>query len=212
MDTNIRDLFGSSPSADIIANFLKEINLQADVSIPEVKAYPDVVYYNYQKLGISLQFAPRWGYRPKAGLARNQLKDNCLSLEGIDIYNESKPRAGNAIPEASSQSTQSTFSPFPLLPLRILRAASAHDESSTGSSIGVAADTTGKEFVSWLGEPCRKGGGTGPSSGSINIWCEWSKEGIMVEFGGTEARGPQAWERGKDAVWRVVTVFPPRND
>ncbi|KAI6031622.1 hypothetical protein BKA83DRAFT_87430 [Pisolithus microcarpus] len=164
---NIRDLFGCSPSADSITGDLT----------PEVKAYPDMVYFNYHKLGVSLQFSPRGGYKPKVGLARSQLKDDCLRLEGIDIYNESKPRTGDARPQASSQSPQ--------------------------SFISIAANTTGKEF------PCRKGGGTGPSSGSINIWCEWSKEGIMVEFGGTEARGPQAWERGKDAVWQVVTVFSP---
>ncbi|KAF8140388.1 hypothetical protein EV363DRAFT_1393296 [Boletus edulis] len=74
----------------------------------------------------------------------------------------------------------------------------------------IEKDTTGKEFVAWLGEPSRKGGGTGPSSGSIHIWCEWSQQGIMVEFGGNDARGPQAWERGGNAVWRVVTVFAPK--
>ncbi|KAI6162064.1 hypothetical protein EDD17DRAFT_589292 [Pisolithus thermaeus] len=212
LDINIRDLFGSSPSANSIANFLKGINLQASALTPEVKTYPDMVYFNYHKLGVSLQFAPRGGYKPKAGLVRDQLKDDCLSLEGIDIYNGSKPQSGDARAEASSQSAQSAFSPCPLLPLRLPRVASAHGEDSTQSYISIAANTTGKEFVSWLGEPCRKGGGTGPSSGSINIWCEWSREGIMVEFGGTEARGPQAWEKGKDAVWRVVTVFLPTKD
>lgn len=209
LDMNIRDLFGCSPSADSIVKFLREINLQDGDLTPEVKAYPDMVYFNYHKLGVSLQFAPRGGYKPKVGLARSQLKDDCLRLEGIDIYNESKPRTGDARPQASSQSVQCAFSPYPLLPLRIPRAASTHGEGSAQSFISIAANTTGKEFVSWLGEPCRKGGGTGPSSGSINIWCEWSREGIMVEFGGTEARGPQAWERGKDAVWQVVTVFSP---
>ncbi|XP_006454648.1 hypothetical protein AGABI2DRAFT_189890 [Agaricus bisporus var. bisporus H97] len=70
-------------------------------------------------------------------------------------------------------------------------------------------ETTGKEFVQALGEPDRKGGGTGPSSGSIDIWCEWTKDGIMVEFGGSQAKGPNVWETGKDAVWKVVTLFRP---
>jgi len=30
----------------------------------------------------------------------------------------------------------------------------------------------------------------------------------MVEFGGDESRGPQAWEKGKDAVWKVISIFP----
>ncbi|KAI6007208.1 hypothetical protein EDD15DRAFT_2209656 [Pisolithus albus] len=193
---NIRDLFGCSPSADSIANFLEKVNLQGSDLTPEVKAYPDMVYFNYHKLGVSLQFAPRGGYKPKVGLARSQLKDDCLKLEGIDIYNESKPQTGDARPQASSQSVQCAFSPYPLLPLRIFRVASAHEEGSAQSFISIAANTTGKEF----------------SSGSINIWCEWAGEGIMVEFGGTEARGPQAWERGKDAVWQVITVFPPKSN
>ena len=77
------------------------------------------------------------------------------------------------------------------------------------SELSVLADTSGKDFVQALGEPDRKGGGAGPSSGSIGIWCEWSKDGVMVEFGGDEAKGPQAWERGKDAAWKIITIFSP---
>ncbi|KAL4069729.1 hypothetical protein V8B97DRAFT_1969017 [Scleroderma yunnanense] len=201
-----RDLLGSSPSADSITRYLETIVQHAsitDVLVPEVKVYPDMVYFNYHKLGISLQFSPRQGYKPTFGLKREQLKDDCLSLEGIDVYNSNvKPGTLN----------QPAFSPFPLLPLRIpLETSPGNSRGSRPSTISIAANTTGKEFVSWLGEPSRKGGGAGPLSGSINIWCEWSEDGLMVEFGGEESRGPQAWERGKDAVWRVVTVFPPTN-
>jgi len=45
--------------------------------------------------------------------------------------------------------------------------------------------------------------------GSINIWCEWTKLGLMVEFGGEKVLGPNAWEEGKDAPWKVVTIFEP---
>ncbi|KAG1908249.1 uncharacterized protein F5891DRAFT_1124102 [Suillus fuscotomentosus] len=85
-------------------------------------------------------------------------------------------------------------------------------KTTTSISIEISLTSNGKDFVSCLGEPDRKGGGAGPSSGSIGIWCEWLKHGIMVEFGGDEARGPQAWERGKDAIWRVITVFPPKQE
>jgi len=71
---------------------------------------------------------------------------------------------------------------------------------------------TGKDFVAALGEPDRKGGGSGPSSGSIGIWVEWTRDGLMVEFGGDDSRGPQAWERGKDALWRVISVFSPKKE
>jgi hypothetical protein len=73
-------------------------------------------------------------------------------------------------------------------------------------SVSVSAETIGKDFVAELGEPDRKGGGAGPYS--INIWCEWTKEGVMVEFG-DHARGPQAWDKGKDANWKVISFYPP---
>jgi len=57
-----------------------------------------------------------------------------------------------------------------------------------------------------MGEPERKGGGAGPASGSIGIWCDWPKEGIMIEF---DASGPQAWEHGKDTKWRLLTLYRP---
>jgi len=69
----------------------------------------------------------------------------------------------------------------------------------------------GKEFIALLGEPNRKGGGAGPSSGSIGIWVEWTRDGLMVEFGGEESRGPQAWERGKDAPWKVISIFATKS-
>jgi len=71
----------------------------------------------------------------------------------------------------------------------------------------VHPSTTGKDFVAYFGEPTRKGGGGGPAGGSIGIWCEWTDAGIMVEFGGDEAGGLQAWEKGKDATWAVLTFF-----
>ena len=37
-------------------------------------------------------------------------------------------------------------------------------------------------------------------SGSIGIWCEWSKIGLIVELGGDDVRRPQTWEKGKDAI------------
>ncbi|KAF8445804.1 hypothetical protein L210DRAFT_3610406 [Boletus edulis BED1] len=153
----------------------------------DIKSYPDVVYFNYPTLGVSFQFSPRNGYKPVTGLRREQLKDDDLQLEAADIYNVLGVNA--------------SFAPYPCLPIELHLA---------GATPVIEKDTTGKEFVAWLGEPSRKGGGTGPSSGSIHIWCEWSQQGIMVEFGGNDARGPQAWERGGNAVWRVVTVFAPK--
>lgn len=150
---------------------------------PEHKVYSDGVYVNYYTAGCSLFYVAEKGYRPKAiSLDRSKLQ-----LKSIDVYNK-----------RSEQSTKKQdFSLFSSLPLVILK---------PGGTVEIASTTTGKELVEALGEPPRKGGGDGPSSGSIDIWCEWPTYGLMVEF---DQRGPQAWERGKDATWKVVTVFQP---
>ncbi|KIJ68601.1 hypothetical protein HYDPIDRAFT_106812 [Hydnomerulius pinastri MD-312] len=211
--SNLKDLLSCPPSADKLSEYLQSISGLVPASsalIPEVKSYSDIVYFNYFKLGISLQFSPCNGYKPSTGLKREQLKDDCLQLDAIDVYNV--PPVKPSKTGGSSRTAELAFSTHPLSPLKISPegTSSSSAESSGPSVISIATDTTGKDLVGWLGEPSRKGGGAGPSSGSIGIWCEWSKEGIMIEFGGDEARGPQAWERGKDAVWRVVTIFRPK--
>lgn len=194
----INHLIGKSPSAHDLAEHLSTLST-GNTSAPDVKCYPDIVYFNYPTLGVSFQFTPRNGYKPSTGLKREQLNDDDLQLEAVDIYNVS---GVNAL----ARSTEPTFTTYPHLPIEL------HLAGANPAVISIAKDTTGKEFVGWLGEPSRKGGGTGPSSGSIHIWCEWSSRGMMVEFGGDDARGPQAWERGGDTVWRVVTVFEPKSE
>ncbi|KAH0838193.1 hypothetical protein J3R83DRAFT_6445 [Lanmaoa asiatica] len=185
------DLIGEPPSAHVLAQYLSTLSTDA-IPAPDIKSYPDIVYFSYLTLGVSFQFSPRNGYKPAVGLRREQLKDDDLQLEAVDIYNA---------PSVNGPA----FSTYPRLPIEL------HLAGATPAVITIAKDATGKEFVGWLGEPSRKGGGAGPSSGSIHIWCEWSQQGLMVEFGGIDARGPQAWERGGDAVWRVVTVFEPKS-
>lgn len=189
---NITDLIGKPPSAHVLAQYLSTLSA-GTTPAPDIKSYSDIVYFNYLTLGVSFQFSPRNGYKPATGLGREQLKDDDLQLEAVDIYNV-----------GPAKSREPALSTYPRLPIEM------HLAGTTPAVITIAKDTTGKEFVRWLGEPSRKGGGAGPSSGSIHIWCEWSQRGIMVEFGGNDARGPQAWERGSDAVWRVVTVFEPK--
>jgi hypothetical protein len=209
MASGIQALLGANPSSDSITEFLKDLIQHSDTSLtaPEVKSYSDAVYFNYYPLGISLLFIPQKGYKLSSGTKREQLKDDSLVLDSINIYNSPKPKETPEKSTTSRRTAELAFSTYPLPTwnLSISPEASAHNRSS----MEISLTTTGKDFVSCLGEPDRKGGGTGPSSGSIGIWCEWSKHGIMVEFGGDESRGPQAWERGKDAVWRVITVFSP---
>lgn len=191
---DISHLVGKSPSAQDLTRYLSTLSTST-IPAPDVKSYSDIVYFNYPALGVSLQFTPRKGYKPATGLRREQLRDDDLQLEAIDIYNVNEP----------ARSTESAFSTYSRLPIEL------HLAGETPAVITIAKDTTGKQLVEWLGEPSRKGGGAGPSSGSIHIWCEWAQQGIMIEFGGDDARGPQAWERGAGAVWKVVTVFEPKS-
>jgi hypothetical protein len=203
---NICDLLDLQPFSDKISTEITRLSRLVDTpdaGVPTVKSYPDAVYFNYLALGLSLLFSPKNGYKPTMGLERARLDEKNLFLESIDIYNASKSRSAEA-----RNTSEPTFSTYPVSPFAIPSAARAKEQGKDGARLEVSYRTTGKEFVEFFGEPDRKGGGAGPSTGSIGIWCEWSKDGVMVEFGGDEARGPQAWETGKDAVWKVITVFP----
>ncbi|KAF9527808.1 hypothetical protein CPB83DRAFT_855654 [Crepidotus variabilis] len=213
----IQSLLGQSPISENISGYvnrLAETTSRADPSTPAVKAYPDAVYFNFYKLGLSLQFAPKGGYRPTAELKQSELKNEQMALDSIYLYNiPSKITTDSTSKGTSSRSAELAFSTFPISPLVLVLNPNAKDKDgntlSRPSNIEITPETSGKDFVSILGEPDRKGGGAGPSAGSIGIWCEWTKDGIMVEFGGDEAKGPQAWERGKDAVWKILTIFAP---
>lgn len=190
-------------SSPRIVETLQGITKGGLVPDPEIKSYHDAVYFNYYSLGLCLQYAPQSGYKPKTGLRLEDLDKNNLALDSIIIYNV--PQAPNAAKKARSSDG---FSTFVALPLPITLAADDEgDADSAAKGLTITTATTGKDFVSAMGEPERKGGGAGPSNGSIGIWIEWQKHGIMVEFGGDQARGPQAWEKGKDATWKTVTLF-----
>jgi hypothetical protein len=213
--TDIRTLLGSKPNSEDLKSYIEFLsgNLNAQESAnPGVSVFADVVYLNYYYLGLSLMFKAAEGYKFTKGESDfSTLEQEKLSLEQIDIYNVPKPPSPSK--DRSQRSAEVAFSSFPLPSLALLVEGTA--KSSDGASrtrpgqLDITKTTTGKEFVECLGEPDRKGGGSGPTSGSIGIWCEWTKDGIMVEFGGDKARGPQAWEQGKDAVWKTIQLFPP---
>ncbi|EKM61158.1 uncharacterized protein PHACADRAFT_247583 [Phanerochaete carnosa HHB-10118-sp] len=198
---DLKQLLGNRPSSEVIVAYISHLGfLVPDASAsPEVKSYPDAIYFNYFPLGLSLLFKPVNGYKPKTGMKREDLKDVDLVLDGIDIYNVPPPKPG------ATSRHKSAYSLYPVEDFTIRLV--AIPDNARPATMEVKRTTTGKDFVSVLGEPDRKGGGAGPSSGSIGIWCEWSKDGVMVEFGGDESRGPQAWEKGKDAVWKVISIF-----
>ncbi|KAF8641202.1 hypothetical protein AX17_000837 [Amanita inopinata Kibby_2008] len=214
---SIQSLLGLHPSSQALTDyvaFLASVTPTTNATAPQVKSYPDAVYLNYPTLGLSFLLSPQSGYMPSTGLRYSQLDREKLILDSIDIYNlpPSIPSRDRSDPIAT-HCAELAFSTFVALPLELSLALGIKDKEGNvlarSPNFVVKPDTTGKDFVATLREPDRKGGGSGPSSGSIGIWCEWSSDGIMVEFGGKEAIGPQAWDRGKDAVWKVLTVFAP---
>jgi hypothetical protein len=199
--SDIRDLLGHSPCSPDLAAYLS--TLSSPVPTPDVKSYPDAVYFNYYSLGLSLLFIPIKGHRPKSGDSPRDLQDAHLVLDGVDIYND----VFAVKPDGKTGSQSSTYSPYPVTPIALTVTPETKEGTPRSPAVSVTRNMTGKEFVTALGEPDRKGGGSGPSSGSIGIWVEWTRDGLMVEFGGDDSRGPQAWERGKDAPWRVISIF-----
>lgn len=213
---NVQDLLGSNPLSKKLANYIASLTTEANINqptSPEVKSYSDAVYFNYYHLGLSLQFAPVHGEKLKSGLKQHELNHENLSLDNVYLYNTRPTKQKSTKPQGSSRSAELAFSSYPISPFTLNLNPDIKDKDGNSSerppTIEVHPDMSGKEFVKVLLEPDRKGGGTGPSSGSIGIWCEWLKDGMMVEFGGDEARGPHAWEQGKDAIWKIITLFAP---
>jgi len=91
---NLSDLLGHSPSSRQLTEYLA--TLSTTIPSPEVKSYPDAVYFNYYSLGLSLLFVPVNGYKPRSNSSRQDLLDTHLVLDGVDIYNSA---SSNDLPE-----------------------------------------------------------------------------------------------------------------
>lgn len=204
-----RLLLGLSPTAEPLLDYLKQLadltsNPGQTVS-PEIKSYSDALYMNYYPLGLSLMFIAK----ESSSIKNIDPQSENLVLDSIDIYNV-EPAEAEAKAKPKGASTTQTYTSHPVPSLKISLLPSAEEGKERPTEIILTASSAGKEIVGVMGEPDRKGGGSGPSSGSIGIWCEWARDGIMIEFGGSDARGPQAWERGKDAKWKILTLFRPK--
>ena len=200
-----RHLLGLSPTALPLLDYLSQVaRLSGSDHVPdaEIKSYPDSLYKNYYSLGLSLMFVAKDGSKFIRDI--DPESDN-LVLDSIDIYNAEPEKEKSNSKDGSSP--KHNYTSYPALPLVLSLLPTTDASKPRSNELIITASSAGKEIVGALGEPDRKGGGTGPSSGSINIWCEWVKDGIMVEFGGPNANGPHAWERGKDAKWRIITLF-----
>ena len=204
--TDVKTLFGLSPTSQNVKDYIFSLHSLANAGNDDkaqIKAFPDAVFVNYYALGCSIEYRLINGYKPPSNVQSiTDLQTDNLALDKIDIYNSPPDYSEPDTTQKTRSKTAPVFARYPSLPLVI-------PFSRESGSVSVTPESTGKDFVAALGEPDRKGGGAGPSSGSINIWCEWGREGIMVEFGGREARGPHAWDKGKDARWKVVSVYLP---
>lgn len=123
-----------------------------------------------------------------------------LNLVAIDVY---------------SGHDDNRWTCFTNLPLQVQ--ATQSDGSSLTATI--TRDSTGKDLVSILGEPQRKGGGAGGRSGPA-AWMEWSFQIAMpsssqgrnvklqIELAGASARGVDRWnpERAGACKWEVITI------
>jgi hypothetical protein len=197
------------PSSPKLVEYIKWLSLCTNTGgavTPEIKSYSDAVYFNYYHIGLSIMFVPRSGYKPVNVNKAEDLSSDLLSIDSIDLYHTPSTPLSTA-----TKAPSSPYSTFAGLPIELKLHSPTLMNEIRHTELVVTAKSTGKDIVAILGEPDRKGGGSGPTSGSINIWCEWSKEGFMIEFGGEQARGPQAWERGKDASWKIITIFAPKS-
>lgn len=161
----------------------------------ETKWYPDVVYINHYSCGISLCCSPLNGSK-----LNKEWTESDVILESIDIYNPLLP----LVPTPSTSSTKPVFSPYPSLPL------------SMTPRFSLTTSSTGKDLVSALQEPSKKGGGVG----WVDVWLEWEAIGIQVEL--RDPKGNEVvtdhdrkkglggiWDRAAGWTWGSMKIFEP---
>lgn len=201
---DLHSFLGFQPNSKRLATCYQRLLDDAAIATPpepEVKAFSDCVYYAYHLLGICLLCQPIGAYKIKSLCPRKELDETKLRLASLDIYNHQaalEPPSNKPSKSERSSSKKPSYAPFPSYPIRI--SYPSVEPPFEPKSLLVTPETLGKDFVNALGEPDRKGGG----EGSIGIWTEWTGVGVMVEFA---SGGLQAWDKGGDAVWRVITIF-----
>lgn len=204
--SDLHQLLGLSPSSHRLETALKSFAARNQLeAIPpaQIKSYPDVVYFNLPELGISLQFHPATGYRPKMNLSEAQLDKTKLRLAAIDVYNHEIQDQESQSGSAGTASNRSAYAAFPGYPIRISSGTTEpRPDSINSKGLDLKPSTTGRDLVEVLGEPDRKGGGTG--GGSVGVWIEWTQLGLMVEMA---SKGFDAWDKGGESSWRYCSIF-----
>ncbi|PWY97236.1 hypothetical protein BCV70DRAFT_70484 [Testicularia cyperi] len=198
-DTILR-AFACSPEDVEIAELIRQTAQLASCSapLPERKSYSDVVYDNYQMLGLSLQFEPA-----NVGSDARSCASGDLCLAAVDLYGHQDP----------ADSRSSIWKPFVGLPLTL-----HFSHMGQTREAAISRSMTGKQFVSTFGEPTRKGGGDAGRMGPP-VWMEWQLDvpgaaarvrslKLLVELTGAAVRGPDRWspDRAGSAQWGVLTL------
>ncbi|WVF67054.1 hypothetical protein IAT40_001798 [Kwoniella sp. CBS 6097] len=189
-------LFGLPPSSPEITAFLSTMistsssaSSAAPLPEPEIKTYPDAVYHNYYSLGLSLFFDPS--------------KNN--GLDSVDIFNPSpypKPSMPGRKPEPTYAPPPQVSMDFPTdtLSLPPLKKGEESKSIPRPTYFSLDAETTGRQFVSCLGEPSRKGSG-----GWTGVWLEWSAVGL-VSNGQQRTASKDGEEQKKTDGLQIETV------
>ncbi len=190
-----QSLIGQSASDGRLESDLRRLLDVDNLPTPEFRAYSDVVYHNYHPVGVSLCLVAEAG---------KKITDKAkLLVDSVDLYNPSQSSAELTKPSGRA-SSKPTFSILSSLPLTLR------------DSILLTPTTTGRDFVETLGEPSKKGGGTG----WVDIWLEWEDHGVQVELRdpkGDEVITEEAkkkglggpWDRAGSWVWGVIKLFAP---
>lgn len=175
--TDPRSILGFSISDPVVRIFLSGLankTSSKQSGNPEIKGYSDAVYVNFYPLGISFMLTARDGSK---SLREIDAYSDQLVIDSMDIYNTPPDQSSD---KTKTTATTSQYTPYPESTIELPLIASKDDGENPTTTFRITNTTTGKDFVSALGEPERKGGGAGPSNGSIGIWCEWKSQGVMV--------------------------------
>ncbi|KAL0242189.1 hypothetical protein I308_105818 [Cryptococcus tetragattii IND107] len=208
-------LFNLPPSSPQISTFISSLASSSTPPTPDIKTYSDASYHNYYELGLSLCFLAEKG------------------LDSVDIFNRDPnppaPKQGRTVtvyapgPQVTIHFTSTTLT----LPPRDPKSKSTEPPKSIPrpSSITFTPSTTGRQLVSCLGEPSRKGSG-----GWTGVWLEWKSVEFKVDEKGNkgqigimiELRDPGAaemteemmkkgmggvWERAANWEWKSLKLF-----
>jgi hypothetical protein len=190
----LQSFIGQPPSEPQIQAYLS--SLSTTPLDPETKSYSDASYVNYHALGISLCCIQK-----KGAPGENMV------VESVDLYN---PRPTVAVPGRRSRKRE--WERFKGLPLSI----PAPPSTTDGQPLRLDSSATGAALVSTLGEPTRKGGGTG----WVDVWLEYASLGLQIDLQdprGDEVVSEEAqkkgmggvWDRAGRWVWSSCKVFEP---